>query len=282
MGAVKEEVTSLCQTPTTRHCGGNLKQFSTRLILTLPSGVLNPILQMRKLRPSIVKRTQEQGWTLSFWFFPFPLLRVLTSFFAAYKPLRWSAPASELFCCPPHRGWSFWGPRRQAGPGTKMAHTKSGLGAGSGKNLAAAPFLAWLASFNLPTLLPLHSSSPQLCAQLHSPSIYRLLGQRRHLRPTLTMSVTEFMENRESLSFTSIWQHRHLLSSAVMISWALSPPPGQALFSFFLLFSTHYSTFLSLCAQFVTKYSWPPLNHWADIYVCEYSSDLDSWILPQF
>lgn len=225
----------------------------------------------------------EQGCKLSFWFFLLHLLRESWRFC-------WLQTFKMVSCSL----WAFLLPPCTEGGPSGVQEDRLGLARkwhtpnqscelAQGKNFAAPLFLAWLASFNLMTFLPLHFSSSQLCPLLCSSWLYRLLGQRWCLRST---PVTGFMENRESLS-TSFWLYlyQHLLSLAVMISWALSPPPGANVGQFFspLLHSQWLCFFLvSPCAICLLPSIRGRLLTTEWIYMSAYFLQIQmSWILPQ-
>lgn len=152
---------------------------------------------------------EEQGCKHSFWFFLLHLLREswLFCWLQTFKTVSCSLWA---FLLPPAQRVALLGSKKT---GWAWHTPNQACELAQGKNFAAPLFLAWLASFNLMTFLPLHFSSSQLCPQLCSSWLYRLVGQRRYLRST---PVTGFMENRESLF------HNKLLTV---------PVPTPALFS---------------------------------------------------
>lgn len=87
---------------------------------------------MRTLRPSIVKG-KNRLWILPFWLFPLHLLREPPDVFAVYIPLRGQLQPLSSSAAPCTEGDPIWGPRRQAGPDPKMAHSKPGLWVGKWK-----------------------------------------------------------------------------------------------------------------------------------------------------
>lgn len=206
---------------------------------------------MRTLRPSTVKKKNKAVNSPILILSTLSLKRALTLLLLTnlkdgqLQPL--SSPAA------PCRVYPYLGPNETGWPGTKMAHTTSGSWAGSRTEPRSTSFpcltcilqLSWPSSSSTSAL---SSSAPQL----FSSRPYRLVGHRGWLHSTLP--VTRFMENCELLSFaTCFWPHQHLLSSPVIISWALSSPPRLMLASFSFLFFTHYSiSFLPPCLLFIS------------------------------